>query len=36
MEVTVSGRHFLQEDSPAEIGLAISTFLARLAPTRNR
>jgi haloalkane dehalogenase len=33
-EVTVSGRHFLQEDSPAEIGRAIATFLTRLPPTR--
>ena len=36
MEVTVSGRHFLQEDSPAEIGQAIAAFLTRLPPTRNR
>src|SRR5262245_45600652 len=33
-EVTVSGRHFLQEDSPAEIGRAIVTFLTGLPPTR--
>jgi haloalkane dehalogenase len=26
-EVTVTGRHFLQEDSPHEIGLAISEFV---------
>jgi haloalkane dehalogenase len=35
-EVTVSGRHFLQEDSPAEIGRAIATFLTGLPPTRDR
>jgi len=29
-EVTVAGRHFLQEDSPAEIGAAIARFLADL------
>jgi haloalkane dehalogenase len=29
-EVTVRGSHFLQEDSPAEIGQAITRFLARL------
>ncbi len=29
-EVTVRGGHFLQEDSPAEIGEAIAAFLARL------
>jgi haloalkane dehalogenase len=29
-EVTVRGSHFLQEDSPAEIGQAIARFLARL------
>lgn len=28
-EVTVRGRHFLQEDSPAEIGTAIAQFLRR-------
>jgi haloalkane dehalogenase len=28
-EVTVPGRHFLQEDSPAEIGTAIAQFLRR-------
>jgi haloalkane dehalogenase len=27
-EVTVRGSHFIQEDSPAEIGQAIATFLA--------
>ena len=31
-EVTVKGSHFLQEDSPHEIGRAIAAFLARLAP----
>jgi haloalkane dehalogenase len=29
-EVTVRGRHFLQEDSPAEIGQAIANFLSTL------
>jgi haloalkane dehalogenase len=29
-EVTVRGLHFIQEDSPAEIGRAIAAFLARL------
>lgn len=29
-EVTVRGLHFLQEDSPAEIGQAIAAFLARV------
>jgi haloalkane dehalogenase len=29
-EVTVKGLHFVQEDSPAEIGQAIADFLARL------
>jgi haloalkane dehalogenase len=28
-EVTVPGRHFLQEDSPGEIGTAIAQFLRR-------
>jgi haloalkane dehalogenase len=27
-EVTVKGTHFIQEDSPAEIGQAIVAFLA--------
>jgi haloalkane dehalogenase len=31
-EVTVRGRHFLQEDSPAEIGRATAEFLAALPP----
>jgi haloalkane dehalogenase len=31
-EVTVKGSHFLQEDSPAEIGQAIARFLQRLYP----
>jgi haloalkane dehalogenase len=30
-EVTVRGLHFIQEDSPGEIGRAIAEFLARLA-----
>jgi haloalkane dehalogenase len=29
-EVTVKGLHFIQEDSPAEIGEAIAAFLARI------
>ena len=29
-EVTVAGRHFIQEDSPAEIGAAIADFIAGL------
>jgi haloalkane dehalogenase len=29
-EVTVSGAHFLQEDSPAEVGDAIARFVAKL------
>ena len=29
-EVTVPGRHFIQEDSPAEIGQAIAAFLRDL------
>jgi len=31
-EVTVPGSHFLQEDSPAEIGHAIATFLSSVPP----
>jgi haloalkane dehalogenase len=31
-EITVKGSHFIQEDSPHEIGRAIAAFLARLAP----
>lgn len=30
-EVTVSGIHFIQEDSPAEIGTALQDFIARLS-----
>ena len=30
-EVTVKGLHFLQEDSPAEIGDAIGAFLSRVS-----
>jgi haloalkane dehalogenase len=30
-EVTVRGRHFLQEDSPAEIGRAVGEFVASLS-----
>jgi haloalkane dehalogenase len=29
-EVTVKGRHFLQEDSPNEIGYALADFVRRL------
>jgi haloalkane dehalogenase len=29
-EVTVRGSHFIQEDSPREIGEAVAGFLARL------
>jgi len=29
-EVTVKGRHFIQEDSPAEIGQAVAAFVGRL------
>jgi haloalkane dehalogenase len=29
-EVTVKGRHFLQEDSPHEIGRAVASFVSRL------
>jgi haloalkane dehalogenase len=34
-EVTVRGKHFLQEDSPHEIGLAIARWLVRL-PTSHK
>ena len=30
-EVTVAGLHYLQEDSPAEIGEAIATWIDQLA-----
>lgn len=30
-EVTVAGRHFIQEDSPAEIGAAVAALAARLS-----
>ena len=30
-EVTVRGRHFIQEDSPDEIGQAVAAFVRRLA-----
>ena len=29
-EVTVRGRHFIQEDSPDEIGQAVAAFVKRL------
>jgi haloalkane dehalogenase len=35
-EVTVQGRHFLQEDSPGEIGRAIAGFLDSLSPRTRR
>ena len=35
-EITVKGKHFLQEDSPAEIGLAVSQFLTSLRPGQGR
>ena len=31
-EVTVKGAHFIQEDSPDEIGAAVAAFVRRLAP----
>jgi haloalkane dehalogenase len=31
-EVTVPGVHFIQEDSPDEIGAALAQFLRRLPP----
>ena len=34
-EVTARGTHFVQEDSPAEIGRAIATFVARLRHTQD-
>jgi haloalkane dehalogenase len=34
-EVTVKGRHFLQEDSPHEIGHAVADFVRRVR-SRNR
>ena len=33
-EVTVKGRHFIQEDSPGEIGSAIAAFVRRLRQKR--
>lgn len=33
-EVTVKGRHFIQEDAPDEIGTAIATFLRELRHTK--
>ena len=35
-EVTVAGNHFLQEDSPDEIGRALAELGARPALTGNR
>jgi haloalkane dehalogenase len=34
-EVTVKGIHFIQEDSPAEIGQAIAAFLAKISGGHN-
>lgn len=34
-EVTVQGIHFIQEDSPAEIGQAMAAFIARIRMSRN-
>lgn len=33
-EITVKGRHFLQEDSPDEIGHAVARFVARVRGSR--
>src|SRR5262245_28931754 len=35
-EVNVAGRHYVQEDSPDEIGLAISDWMGRLGRARAR
>jgi haloalkane dehalogenase len=32
-EITVPGKHFLQEDSPDQIGTAVADFVRRLRPT---
>jgi hypothetical protein len=34
-EVTVKGRHFLQEDSPDEIGQALADFVRRVRARRR-
>jgi haloalkane dehalogenase len=34
-EITVSGVHFVQEDSPDEIGAAVAEFV-RISPTRKQ
>jgi len=34
-EVTVRGRHFLQEDSPDQIGMAIAEFVRELQRLRH-
>jgi haloalkane dehalogenase len=31
-EVTVSGKHFIQEDSPDEIGQSIAEFIRKINP----
>lgn len=35
-EVTVKGRHFVQEDSPVEIGAALSAFVQQLRSDKSR
>ena len=30
-EITVKGIHFIQEDSPAEIGVALADFVKRIS-----
>src|SRR3546814_5296113 len=34
-EITVAGAHFIQEDSPDEIGAAIAAFVRRLRPASS-
>jgi haloalkane dehalogenase len=34
-EVSVSGRHFLQEDSPHEIGAALASFIGETSPVTS-
>jgi haloalkane dehalogenase len=34
-EITVPGKHFLQEDSPDQIGIAIADFVRQLRPTSH-
>jgi haloalkane dehalogenase len=35
-EVTVKGRHFLQEDSPDEIGAAVRSFVTEIRGARAK